>query len=139
MASIETNMRDGRMNHFLIGSGNLIEKGNPVFIKEATGYAFTPTVSENAAAGDDFVGIAVETVSNVGKTAPAEYCRVWSVGVHRLPATGFAQASVGDYIKVAADGTFALGAAGYNIGTLVERSATTIDVKIDKAFGLAYA
>ena len=64
MAAFDTNMREGIINDFKVGATKKIEKGNHVFAKEATGFAFTPTVADPAAAGDRYLGIAAETVDN---------------------------------------------------------------------------
>lgn len=139
MASIETNARHGGINPFDVAAGKLIEKGNPVFIKEATGFAFQPKASDVAAAGDKFVGYCVETIDNTGGTDAALWVRVQSYGVHQVPATGFAQSAVGDLVKVAANGTYAAGSTAYFTGVIVARTASIIDVHIDQAFGQAYA
>lgn len=141
MASIETNMREGLINDYLIDAGKKIEKGNFIFAREATGYAFQPTASDTAAAGDRFLGIAVETIDNTGGAAGALSCRVSTYGVHQIPQTGFDQAQVGDRVKLAANGGSITTASvtTYYVGVVVAVSSTLVDVQIDNAIGNIYA
>ena len=140
MASIETNYREGVLNAFLIGASTLIEKGNPVYAKAATGYAFVPKASENVAAGDTFLGISAETIDNSTGAAGALSVRVYSKGVHQVPNTGsIVQASVGDAIKVTAAGVLAAGTVAVRIGTCVAVTSSLVDIYIDNAIGSVYA
>lgn len=140
MATQETNYREGVINSFLVGASKLIEKGNPVFTREGTGYLFQPKSGDSAAAGDKFVGIAVETIDNTSGTDGAQSARVYGLGVHQLPNTAsLTQAAVGDPIKVGATGAIAAGTAAYNIGICVGVSTSLVDIRIDGAIGLAYA
>lgn len=140
MAAFDTNMREGIINDFKVGATKKIEKGNHVFAKEATGFAFTPTVADPAAAGDRYLGIAVETIDNTLGTDGLVDVRAYAHGVHQIPATGFTQPSVGDRVKLAANGGSHVAAAGtYYVGVVVAVSATAIDLQIDTAFGSIYA
>ncbi len=133
-------MREGFINDFLVGAATLIEKGNPVFAKEATGYAFQPTAGNNAAAGDKYLGICVETVDNSTGAAGAVSVRVFLKGIHQVPNTAtLTQASVGDPVKVTAAGALATGTAAYNIGYVMAVTTALVDIRIDNAIGLAYA
>jgi len=140
MASIETNYREGVLNAFLIEAAKLIEKGNPVYTKAATGYAFQPSSTDNVAAGDTFLGIAAETIDNTAGAAGALSVRVYSKGVHQVPNTGsIVQASVGDAIKITAAGVLATGTVAVRIGTCVAVTASLVDIDIDQAIGSVYA
>jgi len=140
MASIETNMREGVINTFQVGAAKLIEKGNPVYTKTATGLAFQPSASDNVAAGDLYLGIAVETVDNTLGAASAVSVRVYSQGVHQVPNTGsITQTSVGKAIKITAAGVLAAGTVAVRIGTCVGVTASLVDIAIDSAVGSVYA
>ncbi len=140
MASIETNMREGVINTFLVGAAKLIEKGNPVYSKTATGLAFQPSASDNVAAGDLFLGIAVETIDNSAGAAGEVSVRVYSQGVHQVPNTGsITQTSVGKAIKITAAGVLAAGTVAVRIGTCVGVTSSLVDISIDGALGSVYA
>lgn len=140
MASIETNMRDGVINPYLVGASTLIEKGNPVYSKAATGYAFQPKVAEEVAAGDTYLGICVETADNSAGAAAAIPVRVYAKGVHQVPNTGsIVQASVGDAIKITVAGVLAAGTVAVRIGTCVAVTSSLVDIYIDNAIGSVYA
>lgn len=140
MASIETNMREGTINTFFVGASKLIEKGNPVYTKTATGLAFQPSASDNVAAGDLYLGIAVETVDNSAGAASALSVRVYGAGVHQVPNTGsITQTSVGKAIKITAAGVLAAGTVAVRIGTCVGVTASLVDIAIDAAIGSVYA
>jgi hypothetical protein len=140
MASIETNMREGVINTFLVGAAKLIEKGNPVYTKTATGLAFQPSSTDNVAAGDLFVGIAVETIDNTTGAAGAVSVRVYGAGVHQVPNTGsITQTSVGKAIKITNAGVLAAGTPATRIGTCVGVTTALVDISIDGAIGSVYA
>lgn len=140
MASIETNYREGVINTFQVGAAKLIEKGNPVYAKTATGLAFQPSAGDNVAAGDLFLGIAVETIDNSTGAASAQSVRVYGLGVHQVPNTGsITQTSVGKAIKITAAGVLAAGTVAVRIGTCVGVTASLVDIAIDGAIGSVYA
>lgn len=140
MASIETNYREGVINTFQVGAAKLIEKGNPVYTKTATGLAFQPSASDNVAAGDLFVGIAVETIDNSAGAASAQSVRVYGAGVHQVPNTGsITQTSVGKAIKITDAGVLAAGTPATRIGTCVGVTTALVDISIDASIGNVWA
>lgn len=140
MASIETNYREGVINTFFMGAAKLIEKGNPVYTKTATGLAFQPSSTDNVAAGDLFIGIAVETIDNTLGAASAASVRVYSLGVHQVPNTGsITQTSVGKAIKITAAGVLAAGIPTTRIGTCVGVTTALVDIAIDGSIGNIWA
>jgi hypothetical protein len=140
MAAQETNLREGLINTFFVGASKLIEKGNPVYSKTGTGLAFQPSATDNVAAGDLYLGIAVETIDNSTGAASAQSVRVYGLGVHQLPNTGsITQTSIGKAIKITAAGVLAAGTVAVQIGICVAVTSTIVDIRIDGALGSVYA
>lgn len=128
-ASYESKWQPGDLLDFPVIAAEIIYKGTPVFIKAASGHAFSNDGTTNTlAAGDVFVGIAEETIDNSAGAAAAVNIRVRRRGIFQLPIAGtVTQAKHGDPVyvnNVSDDSTATLtsdsGQPEARIGTLVK-------------------
>lgn len=128
-AAYDAPTQDGEILDFPVIAAEIIYKGTPVFIKAASGHAFSNDGTTNTlAAGDVFVGICDETVDNSAGAAAAKNVIVRRRGCFNLPIAGtVTQAKHGDPVyvnNVSDDSTTTLTSDSGNpearIGTLVK-------------------
>lgn len=94
--------RDGVLVDYPVIASEIIYKGTPVFIRAATGHAYSNDGTTNVlAVGDQFVGIADQTVDNSSGAAAAKNVVVRTKGLFNLPLDGtVTQAKAGDPVFV---------------------------------------
>lgn len=105
--------------------------GTLVCVGAAHGYA----IPAADAAGNIFVGIAMEQADNTGLASGAKWVKVRRQGVFEFPASSITQAMVGDLMYVVDDQTFDETSPGNNVicGKLVRFISTTkgmIDISL---------
>lgn len=96
--AVDNARKEGDIQFYPMLAAEIIYKGMPVFLKATGRLAFMNDGTTNAlAAGDIFVGIAMETIDNSAGAASAKGVRVYRRGNFQLPIAGtLTQAKVGD-------------------------------------------
>lgn len=94
--------RDGIYVDYPVIAAEIIYKGTPIFKRAASGHVFSNDGTTNSlAVGDQFVGIADETVDNSAGAAADKNVRVRTSGLFNLPLSGtVTQAKSGDPVFV---------------------------------------
>lgn len=128
-AAYEATRKDGILEDYPVIAAEIIYKGTPVWLRAASGHAYSNDGTTNALeAGDVFVGICEETVDNSAGAAAAKNVIVRTKGSFLLPILGtVTQAKHGDPIyvnNVSDDAAVTLTTAASNIeariGTLTK-------------------
>ncbi len=123
--------KEGFLIAYPVGANVRIYKGALVSVR-TDGFAYP---ARSGTATDQFVGVAIETVDNIGGAAGAKSVRVQKEGTFVYNGTGFSQASVGQAFYAADDNTLTTSATnnqlvGYGVEYI---SATKLRIRIDNA------
>jgi len=129
----EAKRQDGEIIVFPVKASTTIYKGALVAIDTATGYA----VPASDAAGQIFVGVAVEKADNSAGSDGDKEVRVFRTGTFQFNCSGADQTWVGKKVYAVDDNTVALAAGTANtvlVGVVVSyESPTKVKVAIDGA------
>lgn len=121
---------DQELRSFAVATNVKIYKGALLSVR-STGYV-GPLV-----AGEQFAGIAYETIDNTGGANGAENVRAYVKGDFELPLASAAITDIGDACYGSADDTLTkTSSSNTYIGVIIGFvSSTTIHLRIDDAFG----
>lgn len=119
-AAYDPQTRDGVLVDYPVIAAEIIYKGTPVFIRAATGHAYSNDGTTNVlAVGDQYVGICDQTVDNSAGAAADKSVVVRTKGLFNLPLGGtVTQAKAGDPVFVNNDTDDSQASLTTNLGCL---------------------